>query len=378
VTTPLDLLIVGAGPYGLATARTASRAGLRFEIVGEPMGFWRAHMPRGMLLRSGRQWHLDAFGELSFDAYLDSQRIDAEGVEPIPVELFLSYAEWFRARAGICIRQELVARLERLDDRFIAIMNSGATIEARQVVAAAGLRPFVHIPDELAAKLPAARFHHTCHFVDFTPLAGRRVTIVGGRQSAFEWAALMKEARAAEVHVIFRHVTPRFEPSDWTWVDPMLDAVQTDPGWFRSLPAAERESIRQRFWAEGRLKLEPWLAPRLAPDVVRIRPREEVVSCVESNGCLTLALTSGARVEADTVILATGYRVDVARIAYLAPSLRGRVVSNEGYPELDDHFQTRVPGLYMPGLMSTRDFGPFFGFVRGAPVAAQVMTRSMA
>jgi cation diffusion facilitator CzcD-associated flavoprotein CzcO len=375
---PLDLLIVGAGPYGLATARTAARAGLQVEIVGEPMGFWRASMPRGMLLRSGRQWHLDAVGELTFDTYLESRRIDGERVEPIPVERYLDYADWFRERAGITVRRERVARLDRVDDRFVAAMEGGATIQARQVVAAAGVGPFVHIPAELAAKLPAGRFHHTCHLVDFAPLAGRRVGIIGGRQSAFEWAALIAEAGAVEVHVIFRHETPRFEPSDWSWVDPLLDAVLAEPGWFRRLPSAERESIRQRFWAEGRLKLEPWLAPRLAPEVVRIRPREEVVSCVDSSGALALTLASGASVAVDTVILATGYRVDVSRIPYLSRSLVAAVMSGDGYPQLDDHFQTPVPGLYMPGLASTRDFGPFFGFVRGAPVAAAIMTRQIA
>ncbi len=32
-------------------------------VVGEPMGFWRTHMPEGMLLRSGPDWHLDPFDE---------------------------------------------------------------------------------------------------------------------------------------------------------------------------------------------------------------------------------------------------------------------------------------------------------------------------
>ena len=26
-----------------------------------------------------------------------------------------------------------------------------------------------------------------------------------------------------------------------------------------------------------------------------------------------------------------------------------------------------MPGLYLPGFTATQDFGPFFGFVKGAP-----------
>jgi cation diffusion facilitator CzcD-associated flavoprotein CzcO len=334
-------------------------------------------MPKGMLLRSGRQWHLDPFGELSFQAFVDSCGTEHADAEPIPVELFVDYAIWFQKQAGIEVRRVRVARLERLNDRFVSRLEDGGAIEARRVVAAVGMQPFLNVPDDLAARLPANRYDHTCHLVDFEPLGGRRVAIVGGRQSAFEWAALIAEAGAASVDVIFRHETPRFEPSDWTWVDPMLETLDADPGWFRRLPSTERESIRQRFWAEGRLKLEPWLAPRLPPDVVRIRAREEIVSCVESGSSLVITLAGGDRIGADTLILATGYRVDVSRIAYLADDVRRALGVRDGYPELDDRFQSPVPGLYLPGQVATRDFGPFFGFVRGAPVAARVMMRSM-
>jgi len=33
-----------------------------------------------------------------------------------------------------------------------------------------------------------------------------------------------------------------------------------------------------------------------------------------------------------------------------------------------------VPGLFVTGFPATREFGPFFGFVRGCPVAATLTT----
>ena len=40
-------------------------------------------------------------------------------------------------------------------------------------------------------------------------------------------------------------------------------------------------------------------------------------------------------------------------------------------------FGTSVPGLYIPGFPATRDFGPFFGFVRGAVPAARIIVRDI-
>src|SRR5213083_2117131 len=57
-----SLLVIGAGPYGLSTAALARERGIDTVAVGRPMGFWKEHMPAGMFLRSGPDWHLDASG----------------------------------------------------------------------------------------------------------------------------------------------------------------------------------------------------------------------------------------------------------------------------------------------------------------------------
>ena len=49
IHTPL--LVIGAGPYGLATAACAKRAGIEELVVGEPMAFWRENMPSGSKAR---------------------------------------------------------------------------------------------------------------------------------------------------------------------------------------------------------------------------------------------------------------------------------------------------------------------------------------
>ena len=49
----------------------------------------------------------------------------------------------------------------------------------------------------------------------------------------------------------------------------------------------------------------------------------------------------------------------------------------DGFPMLDEHFQTTLDGLYITGYSATRDFGPFFGFVKGSPAAATLIVRDL-
>ena len=76
----------------------------------------------------------------------------------------------------------------------------------------------------------------------------------------------------------------------------------------------------------------------------------------------------------DFVVLATGYRVDLRCLPFLSPgTILDHLHMAEGYPVLDVHFQSNLPGLFFPGLAATGDFGPFFGFVRGCPASARLI-----
>ena len=81
-----DLLIIGAGPFGLALAAQAQHEHIEHLIVGKPMEFWQANMPKGMFLRSACDWHLDPQNVDTIEAFLLSQGKTPKDVEPLSLD----------------------------------------------------------------------------------------------------------------------------------------------------------------------------------------------------------------------------------------------------------------------------------------------------
>jgi len=373
-----DVLVIGAGPFGLSIAGEAKRYGLEVTVVGEPMAFWKHNMPNGMLLRSGRDWHLDAAEIHTFESFLDEKRVARRSIEPIPVETFRRYAEWFRVSKKIEVQPLRVTRLRRRNGTFEAECEGGETICARRVAATPGLEPFANVPTEFASSVSGGRVSHTATLVDFRSLAGRKCLIIGGRQSAFEWAALLAESGADSVDIVYRHETPQFSTSDWSFTDSIIENTLRARGWFRRLAPSEQEAIQKRFWRVGRLQLEPWLAGRVQRKDIRLWPNSRVVKWCPSDAGIDAQLDGGEKILADQMILATGYRVDLSKVKYLVEEIaRGHLKLSDGYPALDDDFQTSLPGLYITGQAATRDFGPCFGFVRGCIASARIVVSAL-
>jgi cation diffusion facilitator CzcD-associated flavoprotein CzcO len=335
-----------------------------------------------MYLRSACDWQLDPIGIDSIESFLKTEGRTAAEVEPLSLEFYLRYARWFAQRKGI---EPIPAYVRSLDyaaptARFHARTEEEGLITARAVVIAVGFKYFKQMPAELTRRIPAGRLAHTCDLVDFASLRGKRCLIVGGRQSAFEWAALIREAGAAAVHVCHRHDSPAFAASDWSWVGPLVDMTTQDAAWFRKLPAARQDEIHRRLWAEGRLKVEPWLQPRIRDDAVKLWPRSEVVACSErEDGALAATLDNGETLIVDQVIAATGYKVDIARVPFLAAgNLLERLATRNGFPQLDQQFETSISGLFVTSMPAMQDFGPFWGFTIAAPVSAQIIGEQLA
>ena len=300
--------------------------------------------------------------------------------------MFLDYARWFQRQKGVVVDERHVTSVRAGGDTGSGGDSSGYQFQVRladetelvadAVVAAPGVRYFQNVPD-WSASLPNDVCSHTCDTVRFHDFEGARVLVVGGRQSAYEWAALMGEHGAERVDIVHRHEVPRFERVSWRFADEYVERTVASPGWWRSLPASEQEAIARKFWEVGRLTLEWWLTPRLQGQRFLRRPGTSVVAAsMDGGGAARVQLSDGTELAVDRIVLATGYKADLARVPYLAEVLP-LVAIADGFPLLDHAFQTSLPGLFMPGFTGTRDFGPFFGFTKGCPAAANLVVRGL-
>lgn len=375
-----DFLIIGAGPFGLAIAAQAQHDKIDHLIVGKPMEFWRANMPKGMFLRSACDWHLDPQNVHTIEAYLQSQGKTPRDVEPLSLDFYLTYTHWFQQQKNIQSLPVYIQRLDRANDHFVATTVNDEVISAKHVVVAPGFRHFVHVPEDLKTKLPAGNYQHTCEYVDFSDAENKRYLIIGGRQSAFEWAALLLEAGARAIHLSHRHASPAFAVADWSWVKPLVDRMVDDPNWFRHLSQKEKDDISYHMWSEGRLKIEPWLDSRLRDDRVKVWQHTELASCfANKSGEFEVTLSNGEAFTVDKLVLATGYKVDITRLPLLSGgNLIEQLETRNGFPVLDDHFETSVPGLFITSMPAMQDFGPFFGFTNSVRTSAQLICRRIA
>src|SRR6476661_3538563 len=150
-----NLLIIGAGPFGLAMAAHAKHLGIDFIMVGKPMEFWKLNMPEGMYLRSACDWHLDPENEHTIERFLAIQHLTPADVEPLSRNFYLSYAEWFQKQKQITALPAYIDRLDYVDNyQYGATTHQRDVISANNVVIALGFKYFRNIPPEFENILP--------------------------------------------------------------------------------------------------------------------------------------------------------------------------------------------------------------------------------
>lgn len=114
-------------------------------------------------------------------------------------------------------------------------------------------------------------------------------------------------------------------------------------------------------------------------ETVKLWPNTQVTSCDElPSGELEVKLDNGQGLTVDHIILATGYKVQINQVPFLG---RGELLDelhiHNGYPVLDEHFQTNIPGLYFTSMAATQDFGPFFAFTISVRTSAKLIGQAI-
>lgn len=386
-----DVVIIGAGPYGLsAAAHLRAIKGLEVRVFGEPMSFWNG-MPLGMLLRSN--WTATQIagpeGQFSLENYQSatSDRIST----PVPLEKFIRYGLWYQQQGVPELERQSVSRVELDGSTFNVLLRNGERFQTKRVIVASGIGAFMWRPPEFNA-LPSSLLTHTGQHSDLRRFSGKRVLILGGGQSALESAALIHEAGGdAEVIVRAQHINwlgglasrtfhrrlgsitrnVLYAPTD---VGPAaISQLVARPHLLRQLPRPLQDKLRKRAVRPAGAR---WLFDRLATVPVRLG-RSVISAAPISNAQVLVKLDDHSERTIDHVLLGTGYRVDISKYEFLAPTLLSRIDVFNGYPRLEAGLETTVPRLHIIGAPAAWSFGPIMQFVSGSRFASSSLMRAI-
>jgi FAD-dependent urate hydroxylase len=376
----LEIAIVGAGPYGLSVG--AHLRGRRVRTFGEPMETWRTRMPPDMLLRSDwKETSLSAPGEAgTIDRW--AHEVGELREEPIPLQKFLRYSDWFRTTFLPEGDPSAVVSLERAGSRYRVTTSAGEAVDADSVVVAVGAIPFAHAPPPFANAVSEGVTFAT-DLQDYEVYRGKRVVVVGGGQGGLEAATLAAEA-GAQVELVIRSELRWFADREphrprgrlrqrlyriaypvVGYGPPPLNRLALHPDLFARFPKSARRFLSGRILRAGG---SPWLRGKVERSV--LVSEGLAVESLQRNGGVRLNLSDGSVREADALILATGFRFSLERLQFLSPELRSGIAVEDGWPVLDRWFRSTERGVLFVGFAAEHRFGPIARFIPGTKFTA--------
>jgi cation diffusion facilitator CzcD-associated flavoprotein CzcO len=387
-TAEYDVVVVGAGPYGLSTATHLLNRKLNVAVFGKPLHLWREHMPEGMYLRS--HWRATNLAHpqkgYEFERFLQSSSYPLR--LPVPIQAFIDYGLWFQKQAVPAVDETYIASIEKQDGLFQLDLVDGRRVYSRAVVMAVGLRYYARRPEEYAG-LPADLVSHTVDYNGFSQFAGKQVAVLGGGQSGVESAALLHEA-GAEVHLITRYPIHWLAPdrndersllarirAPWAGIAPGWKnwVLEHLPYFFYRFPQERKDHYIETHYQAA---ASDWLHERVVGKA-HLYEATQIEKAAAFEGHLALHLSNSRVVKVDHLLLATGYAVDATRLPMLHSSLLAMLQLDErNNPVLNHWFESSVPGLYFIGITALRSYGPLFRFVVGAKAAAERVSRAAA
>jgi len=316
--TPLDLLVVGAGPVGIACGIEAARAGLSCRLV-----------EKGALCNTLLGWPVETvFFSTAELLEIGGFPFVTSGPKPTRRE-GIRYYRKAAAMARLDVRlYERVLGASREGELF-AVATERGTHRCRKLVVATGFFDTPNLLGVVGEELPKV----THYYREAYPYSGTDVLVVGGGNSAVE-AALDLYRNGAMVTMAVRETS--LKPTIKYWLLPDLTN------------RIQEGAIQARFETE----------------VERIEER----SVLLRTGSERWSLPN------DFVVALTGYHPDFPLLGALGVAMTpdGKVPHDEATME------TPAPGLYVAGVVAAGvEIGKLF-IENGRRHAAQIVTHAAA
>lgn len=371
----LDVLVVGGGQSGLATAFALKLERItNIRIVDRnPRGLegpWRrfARMKElrtqkdvtgidlGIPSLTARAWYEARFGRQAW-----------KRIEKISTEAWREYLDWFRDVLELPVENDIeVSSIEPAGDLLLArLARKGRTerVYTRKIVLATGIEGSGRwrAPPDLVGGLRRSRYAHSSDAIDFRRLAGKRVGVLGVGPSAVDNAAAALEAGAKRVDLCFRRPDiPRVNPLIWMNFSGML-------GRFGELTDLQR-------WRFMRHVLEALPAPPPQDAFWRCRKFENFVwhsDCawrsIRDKGNTAVVQTDKDTFTFDFIIFATGFDTDLSARRELGPIVDRIALWRDRF--------TPPPGEESDLVARHPYLGPAFEFMEREPGTAPFLGR---
>jgi putative flavoprotein involved in K+ transport len=340
------VVIIGAGPAGLAAASGLARRGVAYTLLergAEPAAALRTVDPDMALFSPAR---LSRLRDMTFDA----------GARYPTFRQLVAALDRFRAQRDLVVTTgQQVVGVDRSGDRFVVRTQAGASFDATHVINASGIASFPQFPPDVDRNALGIRSMHSidvrCEHVE----AARRLLVVGAGASAADvlghWRAVRK-------------------PGDRAWI-----AARSK---IRALPSSLL-GIDTHWWVwlfehlPGR-PFGPWLSPKDAMwgkhilRAIRGGEIEPVGIARYAPGAVELA--DGSRIEPDLVVFATGFAHDTRHLG------DGVARDATGWPIARRCESVCTPGLYVLGSRFARSLAS--SFLRGIGRDAEYVARRIA
>lgn len=353
VTCNSDVLVVGSGPAGLATAASLKELGVEVALVdrhGVAGGAYSRMYPSLRLSSPSRFLSLPGLPGKWNAPYLTA------GV-------YGSYLTGYSRHYGLLIQRRSVARIDRFRGGYSVTTEEDSQPERyRSVVVATGMCDHPVIPDELDLTPPKSMARpailHSTSWRGVERFQAGLILVVGSGMRAVEIA---EECARAGVQVVVSSRRARVRAYRRRLLGVDLRYLT-----FPLLRLAPRFLVRKRCF-------KGWRFPGIDDGFARLRAK----GMISMRGPIA-RLTSGRAffsdgsppVSPDVMVLATGYRFHVPRLP------REIRMSEQGYPLVKCSEVPGLPDLFFLGVPCA--FAPDSHFVHGMARDSRVVAATIA
>lgn len=354
-TRPFDVVVIGAGPAGLALGYELKRRRVSYCILerGAQVGeSWR-RMPSHLKLVS--PWKASGLPGADIRPWGANREVSRAE--------YFDYLTAYAREAALPVRTNMsVHAIRREGTSGLVVETSKGELAARFVVSATGYFQNPFVPEIEGAGGSGIRRFHAADYGSAEELARKlgkvdaSILIVGKRLSAGQ---ILVELSSAGFSVSLSHRSPiRFGsgPAGW-WlffrIHPWIESVLLK--WHGS--KARGFDVRMPG-GRARQLIESG-AVRLFPQVRRFEGD-------------SVGFENGASMRPDAVLFATGFRPALQHLA--GPGITVNVQT--GLPQVADMESTEVPGLFFLGLDGLRNFQS--RFIRGIRKDAVALAERLA